>query len=222
MRYGTGTNNGILRHCDQLNGNDVSSRRQSVENQGAPPCTQLQVNNRETVGSSDRAPFSMHSCNPGDSTELQSPTVINTSSRWTKGKQLQSLSSDITGSTTGSNVVGVQPVNQSLTSNPEASSLIYSGDRCFYSRLGNILSGVRHKDRRAMVSQRSGASYQLVGTSRSFPGSSEFCSRETSYPCSADDGQSSGHLIHQQDGRNSLPKALQPCWNFGVGVFRDQ
>ena len=123
--YGTGTNNEILRLCDQLNGNDVvSSRRQSVENQGVQPCTQLQGNNRETVGSSDRVPFSMHSCNPGGSTALQSPTAIKTSSSWTKGKQLRSLSSDITGSTTGSNVVGVQSVNQSLTSNPEASSLI--------------------------------------------------------------------------------------------------
>ena len=142
---------------------------------------------------------------------LQSSTAIKTSSGWTEGKQLRSTYSDITESTARSFVVGTQPLNEPLSSNPEAGSFSHSEDRCFNSWLGSLLSRVSHEDRRAMVSQRPEKSYQLAGASRSFPSSSEFCSRETRDSCYTDDGQSSSHLVHQEDGGNSLSEALQPC-----------
>ena len=173
--------NRVLGVHHQLDRDDlVSSRVQSMQDkERMPSCSQSTLLDGETISPSNRATVCMHSGRFGSSAALQSPTAIKASGCRSEREQLRSLHSDFTQSTTGYLVVDPQSLHQPLSSNPETISFHHTGDRCFYSRLGSLLSRDRHEDRRIMVSQRPEKPHQLAGASRSFPGSSEFCSKET-------------------------------------------
>ena len=213
MHHRAIADNGIFRIYDQLNRDDViASRSQSIQDtEGVSACSQSAFQYREKASSSDRASLRMHSCYLGGPPALQISTAFETSGSGAKRKPLRSFYTDVSGSTAGSMVVDPQSLNQSLPSDTEAVSCSHPGDRCLHSRLGGLLSGVRYEDRRSVVNQRPEKSYQLAGTPRSLSGSTEFFDKEARNTCATDDGQSSSHFLHQQDGRYTLSEALQPC-----------